>query len=147
MDIFIQSKNYEKNLFSLVMLMAALLSGVSASAEIASGDGWNIDDEGLLTVTKNFDVWGYDDYPWFDYHESIKKVVFAEGVTSIGAYAFFKCDGLTSLVIPSTLTSISENAFSSCSGLESITVDGNNAKYDSRDNCNAIIEKLTNKLI
>ena len=37
--------------------------------------------------------------------------------------------------------------FFDCSGLTSIIVDKNNPKYDSRNNCNAIIETETNELI
>lgn len=39
------------------------------------------------------------------------------------------------------------NIFYFCSGLLSIIVDNNNAHYDSRDNCNAIIETATNILL
>ena len=43
-------------------------------------------------------------------------------VTSIGAEAFFDCDGLTSVTIPSSVTSIGRGAFISCSGLTSMTI-------------------------
>ncbi len=68
-------------------------------------------------------------------------------VTRIGAYAFFKCSGLTSVTIPNWVYSIGNSAFGGCSSLESIVVDGGNTNYDSRDNCNAIIETATNTLI
>jgi hypothetical protein len=45
------------------------------------------------------------------------------------------------------VTSIERYAFSDCSGLTSIIVEEGNAKYDSRDNCNAIIETKSNTLI
>ena len=67
-------------------------------------------------------------------------------VTSIGISAFSGRSGLTSLTIPNSVTSISD-AFRSCSGLTSITVESGNTTYDSRDNCNAIIETSTNTLI
>ena len=69
------------------------------------------------------------------------------GVTSIGEYAFQNCSTLVSVTIPETVTSIGTNAFAGCSGLTSITVDPNNTVYDSRDNCNAIIETSSNKLL
>ena len=45
------------------------------------------------------------------------------------------------------MTSIEGNVFTGCSSLESIIVDENNAVYDSRENCNAIIEKDSNRLV
>ena len=68
-------------------------------------------------------------------------------VTSIEVFAFQGCSGLTSVTIPNSVTSIGSSAFSSCRGLTSILVDSNNTYYDSRDNCNAIIETASNTLI
>ena len=67
-------------------------------------------------------------------------------VTSIGYYAFSGCSGLTNVIIPNSVTSIGENVFECCSKLESIIVESGNPKYDSRENCNAIIETATNTL-
>ena len=69
------------------------------------------------------------------------------GVTSIGDSAFSGCSGLTSIEIPAGVTSIGDSAFRSCSGLTSIVVEAGNTVYDSRGDCNAIIEKETNTLI
>ena len=69
------------------------------------------------------------------------------GVTSIGSSAFYGCSRLTSIEIPAGVTSIGYGAFYGCSGLTSINVEAGNVSYDSRDNCNAIIEKATNTLI
>ena len=45
------------------------------------------------------------------------------------------------------MTSIGGFAFSGCRGLTSIEVESGNTKYDSRNNCNAIIESSTNTLL
>lgn len=66
---------------------------------------------------------------------------------SIGGQAFSFCSGLKSILIPSTCTFISRDAFRGCSGISSISVAEDNPKYDSRDNCNAIIETGTNTLV
>ena len=76
-----------------------------------------------------------------------KTTVIPSDVTAIGENAFRDCSSLTNLNIPSSILSIGRNAFLRCSGLCSITVDPNNLTYDSRNNCNAIIEKSTNVLI
>ncbi|MGN1478488.1 MAG: leucine-rich repeat protein [Acutalibacteraceae bacterium] len=75
------------------------------------------------------------------------NITIPDSVTSIGDWAFNRCTGLTNITIPDSVTSIGTSPFSSCDGLESINVDVNNTVYDSRDNCNAIIETETNSLI
>ena len=76
-----------------------------------------------------------------------KNTVIPSSVTSIGSSAFSGCSGLTSVSIPSSVTSIGWQAYSGCTGLTTITVDADNPVYDSRNNCNAIIETATNGLI
>ena len=104
----------------------------------------------------------------FSYCYALPSVTIPSNVTSIGNYAFYACSGLTSVSIPSSVTSIGNNAFSNCSltsvtipsnvtsigfspfgcpGLTSISVESGNSVYDSRNNCNAIIETATNTLI
>ncbi len=69
-------------------------------------------------------------------------------VTSIGEYAFKGCSGLTgTLTIPNSVTYIGERAFYDCSGLTAIIVENDNTIYDSRNNCNALIETATNTLL
>ncbi len=80
-------------------------------------------------------------------HSGCKNTIIPNSVTSIGDRAFYNCDYLTSIEIPNSVTSIGERAFYSCSSLERIVVENGNTVYDSRDNCNAIIETQTNTLL
>ena len=89
----------------------------------------------------------------FVYCSSLTSINMPNSVTNIGYNAFSGCSSLTSVTIPSSVTSIGYSSgyysspFSDCSSLTSIVVELGNATYDSRNNCNAIIETATNTLI
>ena len=74
-------------------------------------------------------------------------VAIPENVTKIEDYAFDGCEKITSIKIPSSVTSIGAGAFNGCSNVKSIIVDKNNPVFDSRNDCNAIIDTATNTLI
>ena len=78
---------------------------------------------------------------------SLQSVTIPNSVTSIGNYAFSGCSSLESVTIPTSVTSIGNNAFEKCSSLTSIIVEEGDTYYDSRNNCNAIIETKSNTLI
>lgn len=62
------------------------------------------------------------------------------------SHLMFYLTRLESIVIPNSVTSIASDAFSSCDCLTSIKLENNNV-YDSRNDCNAIIESSSNRLI
>lgn len=78
---------------------------------------------------------------------NMSSVVIPNSVTSIGKWAFEFCRGITSIEIPASVITIAVNPFSGCSSLNSIKVQSGNPKFDSRNNCNAIIETNSNTLI
>lgn len=80
------------------------------------------------------------------HHCEFTEIWLPDGLTIIGDGAFSECTHLTSLVIPKSVTFIGMSAFDT-NKLESISVDTQNPVYDSRDNCNAIIETAANRLI
>ncbi|MEE0676003.1 MAG: leucine-rich repeat domain-containing protein, partial [Ruminococcus sp.] len=77
------------------------------------------------------------------YCAQITSINIPSSVTSIGYDVFAKCFGLESIVIPASVTSIGYNLFDHCQNLSSIRVALGNPVYDSRNNCNAIIETVT----
>ena len=88
----------------------------------------------------------------------LESILLPNSVTSISGMSYWEADlgnqymgafpdCLTSVTIPKSVSSIGDNVFYGCNALTSIKVDSGNEKYDSRDDCNAIIETSTNSLI
>ena len=78
---------------------------------------------------------------------SLNELILPNSITTIGQFSFSNCNSLKSLTIPKSVLTIGNCAFYGCESLESIEVDSENIKYDSRGNCNAIIETYTDRLI
>ena len=60
-------------------------------------------------------------YAFFDC-ESLTSVTIPNSVTNIGVYAFYGCKSLTSVTIPDSVISIGDYAFSYCESLTSVTI-------------------------
>ncbi len=87
------------------------------------------------------------DWQAFGYCSTLQEIVIPNSVTTINPYAFENCTGLTSITIPSSVNWFGNGVFMGCRELNNITVENGNTRYDSRDNCNAIIVTATNELI
>ena len=73
----------------------------------------------------------------------LEKYYIKEGTEIICNHAFVYCD-IDTIYIPASVSLI---GYSIPSRIKRIIIDNDNPYYDSRDNCNAIIETATNKLI
>ena len=139
-------------LFAVVAGMGTMFAEIYSGTCGAEGDGSNLQwtlANGVLSITGAGKMHDYNvtvDAPWYLYRHSIDTILLQNGVTSIGAYAF-KYVGAKSIHIPGSLNEIGYDPFMSCSHFTEIVVDSTNSRYDSRDNCNAIIETATNTLL
>ena len=74
---------------------------------------WVLNDDGILTISGTGDMPRYNIYgtmhsnpthpEWYGVANSIRHVVIEEGVSSISNYAFYGCDNLNTISIPSTV--------------------------------------------
>ena len=103
------------------------------------------DCSGLTSVTIGSSVTSIGDRAFY-FCSGLRSITIPNSVRSIVNCAFIY-SGLTSITIPNSVTSIDGNAFAGCSALTSIIVEAGNLIYDSRNDCNAIIETATNTLV
>lgn len=86
--------------------------------------GWSLQD-GTLVITAQGAMQDYDSAaqtPWFKDRAEIRKIVVQQGVTTIGDYAFYGCENVTSVTLPDTVTQIGKLAFYGCKALRTLTV-------------------------
>ena len=130
---------------ALILMLTLVLSVGSVSAAeptiVDSGncgkDGsnvtWTLDSAGLLAISGTGEMADYESKtdsasgeeittaPWGN---QAKTAVIGDGVTGIGAAAFYGCSGLTSVTMGSSVTDIWDGAFSGCTGLTGIVLPG-----------------------
>lgn len=83
----------------------------------------------------------------FASRRGLTSITIPNSVTLIGNQAFSDCIALTSIHIPSSVNTIMLAVFQGCDALTRMTVASDNPYYDSRDNCNAIIQTQNNELV
>lgn len=109
----------------------------SASNKMILGCKTSTIPEGVTDIASNV----------FTYCSAPKNISLPSTLLSIADNAFSGCDSLTTLVIPANVNRIGNSITSGCYSLTSLSVDPANNYYDSRNNCNAIIDKNNSKLI
>ncbi|MDD6678881.1 MAG: leucine-rich repeat protein, partial [Firmicutes bacterium] len=115
---------------------------------------WTLDSNGKMTIRGSGRMWDFlDDSPSYDYHPcpweeyklQIKSVVFEDGITYVGASAFYLCENLSAVqftdsiqkignfsffccerlqnfVLPKNLQSLGQEAFAGCPCITSVTI-------------------------
>ena len=101
---------------------------------------WALHEDGVLTFAGSGNMWDYGKKgsdspwttaPWFDYRDQITSVAIPEGVTKLGAYAFYggmdyakdyRFTKLSGVTFPASLTTLGDHAFEGCAGLVSLSL-------------------------
>lgn len=98
---------------------------------------------------KKYPVTSIDGRPFFhkEICDTITSIILPQTLKIIKSRSFQSCVNIRNIYIPSSVQQIEEGIFYDCDKLENIIVDSNNKYYDSRNNCNAIIEKKSKKLV
>lgn len=120
-------RKMRKQILTLMLIVSVMLTAVPSSVSaITSGDcgkslKWSLDDNGTLTVSGEGEMFdynyyvqdgkGYSNTPWCNEMNSIKRVIFEEGITRIGNCAFRDCDNLTEVTFSNGLIEIGSGAF------------------------------------
>ena len=120
---------------------SSLTSVTLPNSVMEIGKGAFRDCSGLLTPVYNAHCFAYMPTSYSGAY------TIPEGIKQIAGGAFYLCSSLTSVTIPNSVTSIGSFVLAFCDALVAISVDPTNTIYDSRENCNGIVETKTNSLV
>lgn len=138
-DVSDVSNEFESKVFSVVALGSQLdvLYPYQKSDTVSDnvitggscGDGvyWKVYSDGSLKIYGDGAMNDYtaeSEQPWYDYKSNITEIQIKNGVSHIGAYAFYGCSAATSITIPDSVTSSGTRAFMGCGKLKSVYFNG-----------------------
>ncbi|MBR5514720.1 MAG: leucine-rich repeat domain-containing protein [Clostridia bacterium] len=97
---------------------------------------WSLDENGTLTVYGNGEMYDYtkNNSVFYSFRNNIKKVVFEDGVTSVGDYAFYSFTGITSVTFAPSVNEIGRYAFNGCTSVNAVYI-SDMAAWCTMDNC------------
>lgn len=75
---------------------------------------WNISADNVLTISGEGAMPDYSSSvkaPWYSYRSQINSIVVRDGVTGIGAYAFYQLTNVADISLPESLTSLGNLCF------------------------------------
>ena len=115
-------------LLALSCFLSIRLTFPTYAAEKSGSCGENLTwtlSEGTLEISGSGDMTDYADgalAPWFGVAKEIKEIILSSEMTSIGDYAFYGCENVTSITIPEKVLEIGECGFAQCRGLVNLNL-------------------------
>lgn len=121
----VQIDNAQNNFSEVTATPVDAESGIDDMSVQASSNTYTITStitaslsgDGTFTVsgTGEMPEYSFDELPpWYSNRSSIKKVVVADGITSVGGTSFYDCYNCTEISIAGTVTTIGYGAFADC---------------------------------
>ena len=116
----------KRTIFTAIISLFIAISSFAQSGTCGSNLTWNINAEGVLTISGTGAMTDYfytsgniTTAPWGVHASLLKSLVISDEITHIGKYAFWGCNGFTGdLTIPNSVKTIGEFAFRGCSGFK-----------------------------
>lgn len=99
--------------------------GIVAQGKAGEKIDWTLDENGVLYLDGEGEMYSYDEYtssPWYEYRDDVTSAVIGDGITTIGSWAFKDCQSMTEAVIPDSVKTIEEYAFCWCYSLEFVSI-------------------------
>ena len=124
-----------KLISSIIFMLLIFSMDIIYAASGTCGDNvnWNLDDNGVMTISGNGKMtdyliedvndahYGWFSYtPWQSFNQNITKVIINDGVMGIGSHSFADCNNLRSIQLGNSVNSIGSEAFKNCTNLETI---------------------------
>ena len=94
--------------------------GIIDSGTCGKNLTWKLTEAGTLIISGT-GAMSEPSSPWSS-NSFIKRAIVANGVTTIGSFAFYNCSSLTSVTIGNSVRAIGDYAFARCTSLTSITI-------------------------
>lgn len=112
-------------ILTAIFLMPSAVWGESGTS--TDGLSWDITDKvltisGIGEMTETYTTYAPTRSPWYTYKSEITKIIVEEGVTTLGANAFYATTNCTEIELPSTLTAIGYQALYNCSTIVTLTI-------------------------
>ena len=86
---------------------------------------WSLSEDGVLTITGAGDMWTFGPGAFMPSWNSYKAQIVSldmQGGTSIGSFAFARCEALETIALPEGLETIGSMAFGDCTKLAEVTI-------------------------